>query len=273
MTFTDHPDRTRTEEPLGSFELRLLRSLTELDQARPATVAVPAPRHHGRRQQTIVVTAVAATVLVGAAAAAGARLTLQSGSGEEVAAGGTVVMKGSGCAANSPLTLWLDRDVPLGTTTVRPDGLFIASATVPVTTAPGAHELRATCSGPNGADLTQTLPLDVTPAGQVEPMVADFDARGGVFPGSVAVFKGAGCVPDSAVTITVPGRPAVEINTTAGAAGEFIASGFVAPEVPVGSYPARAECTGADGTSLVQRSELTVVAPEPAEPAATKRAE
>ena len=98
MTFTDHPDRTRTEEPLGSFELRLLRSLTELDQARPATVAVPAPRHHGRRQQTIVVTAVAATVLVGAAAAAGARLTLQSGSGEEVADAPTPVTQVRGPA-------------------------------------------------------------------------------------------------------------------------------------------------------------------------------
>lgn len=276
MRRTDHIEHT--EAPLGGFELRLLRSLTELDQARPAgvqaaTAAAPPPSGRGRHRRSVVIAAATgAATLVGAAATATAILTLASG-GETVAAGGSVVMKGSGCAAGSALTLWLDRDVPLGATTARADGLFVATVTVPVATVPGSHEVRATCTGPNGADLVQVLPLTVTEPGPPEPLDPVFDAKAGATVGGIAMFKGAGCRPDTAVTITVAGLPALDLATTAADAGQFMATGFVPADAEVGSYQARAECVDPSGQPLVQRTELSVMAPEP-EPSApaTKRA-
>lgn len=272
MKSTDH--REHTEGPLGGFELRLLRSLTELDRVRPVTATtIGQPRWRGRhRRPAVVAGVIAAAMVVGAAATAGGMLTLQSGSGEVVAAGSSVVMKGSSCGAGTALTLWLDRDVPLGTTTVRADGLFVATVTVPVKTAPGRHQIRATCTSPTGAELVQILPLRVTEAGPPELLSPVFEAKGGATIGGVAIFKGAGCRPDTAVAITVAGIPALEISTTAADAGQFMASGFVPADTAVGSYQARAECMSPDGQSFIQHTELTVVAPELTQPAETKPA-
>jgi hypothetical protein len=272
MRSTDH--REHTEAPLGGFELRLLQSLTELDRAaRPVTAVTVRPRRRGRhRRPAMIAGMTAAAALVGAAATAGGMLAVQSGSGEVVAAGSSIVMKGSGCGAGAALTLWLDRDVPLGTSTVRADGLFIATVTVPVTTAPGRHEIRAMCAGSNGTDLVQTWPLRVTEAGPPELLDPVFDAKGGATVGGIAVFKGAGCRPDSAVAITVAGIPGLEISTTAADAGQFVATGFVPVGTGVGSYHARAECVAADGQSFVQHTELAVLEPEPTESAGTKPA-
>ena len=273
MKSTNH--REHAEAPLGGFELRLLASLTELDRVRPVTAATGRPPRRGRgrhRRPAVIAGVTAAATLVGAAATAGGMLAVQSGSGEVVAAGGRVLMKGSGCGAGTALTLWLDRDVPLGTTTVRADGLFIATVTVPATTAPGRHEIRAICGGPNGADLVQALPLRVTEAGPPEPLDPVFDAKGGAMVGGVAVFKGAGCRPDTEVVITVAGIAGLEISTTAGEAGQFMATGFVPADTAVGSYQARAECVAPDGRTFVQHTALTVVEPEPTAPAGTKPA-
>ena len=270
MKSTDH--REHTEAPLGGFELRLLRSLTELDRARPmtATSAGRPPRRGRHRRPAVLAGVTVAATLAGAAATAGGMLAVQSGSGEVVAAGRSVVMKGAGCGAGAALTLWLDRDVPLGTTSARADGLFIATVTVPVSTAPGRHEIRASCAGPNGDDLVQTLPLRVTEPGPPEPLDPVFDAKGGATVGGIAVFKGAGCRPDSAVTITVAGIPGLEISTTAADAGQFAATGFVPADTAVDSYQARAECVAPDGRPFVQHTELMVRRPEPTEPAETK---
>lgn len=270
MKFTDH--REHTEAPLGGFEQRLLRSLTELDRVRPVTAtATGRPRRRGRHRRPAVIAGMtAAATLVGAAATAGGMLAVQSGSGEVVAAGSSVVMKGSGCGAGAALTLWLDRDVPLGTTTVRADGLFIETVTVPDTTAPGQHEIRAMCADPDGADLVQTLPLQVTEAGPPELLGPVFEAAGGATVGGIAFFKGAGCRPDSAVAITVAGIPGLDVSTTAAEAGQFMATGFVPAGTAVGSYQARAECVAPDGQSFVQHTELTVLEPEPTESTGTK---
>ncbi|HKA68394.1 MAG TPA: hypothetical protein VKG85_04655 [Actinomycetes bacterium] len=272
MKSTDH--REHTEAPLGGFELRLLRSLTEIDRGRPVTTPGTGRKHRrGRHRRPAVVAGVtAAATLVGAAATAGGMLAVSSGGGDVVAAGSPLVMKGSGCGAGAALTLWLDRDVPLGTTTVRADGLYIATVTVPVTTAPGRHEIRAMCDGPNGTDLVQTLALRVTEAGPPEPLDPVFDASGGATVGGIALFKGAGCRPDSAVAITVAGIPGLEISTTAADAGQFVATGFVPADTAVGGYRARAECVAADGQAFVQHTELTVREPQPTESAGTKPA-
>lgn len=272
MKSTDQ--REHTGAPLGSFELRLLRSLTELDRVRPVPTPLTGrtPRRGRHRRPAVIAGVTAAVTLVGAAATAGGMLAVQSGSGEVVAAGSPLVMKGSGCGAGAALTLWLDRDVPLGTTTVRADGLYIATVTVPVTTAPGRHEIRAMCAGPNGTDLVQTVPLRVTEAGPPEPFGPVFDASGGATVGGIALFKGAGCRPDSAVAITVAGISGLEIRTTAADAGQFMATGFVPADTAVGSYQARAECVAPDGQTFVQHTGLTVREPEPTESAGTKPA-
>ncbi len=258
------------EAPRGGFERRLLESLTELDQARePAAVGRPARRDR-RRRPIVAVVAVAAVLSTAAGATAGAMLTLQSGNGEQVAAGSPVAMKGSDCGAGMPVTLWLDTAVPLGTTTVRSDGLYIAIVTVPPATEPGAHEIQARCRGAEGNELVETLPIRVTAAGYVEPLAPAFDAKGGAVPGGVVMFKGAGCRPDVAVTITVAEVPALEVGTTAGLAGEFIVSGFVPSGTATGRYQAQAECVDPDGRPLVQAAELTVLQALPVDRQATK---
>jgi hypothetical protein len=80
--------------------------------------------------------------------------------------GQTTSVSGSGCEANTAVTLSLDgAGTPIGTTTADDQGNFTATATIPASSSAGQHSVLATCTDPNGADLVATASLSVTRSG------------------------------------------------------------------------------------------------------------
>ena len=77
------------------------------------------------------------------------------------------MVSGSGCEANTQVTLSLDdaAATPIGSTTADDQGNFTATATIPPGSSAGQHNVLATCTDPNGADLVATAALSVTRTG------------------------------------------------------------------------------------------------------------
>jgi 5'-nucleotidase len=136
-----------------------------------STVVIPATTSPGRYTVTAVGTlpntgcrllSAAVTVVIPALAPGGNFTTFVLGM-SLTRPGQTTSVSGSGCEANTPVILSLDGGTtPIGTTTADDQGNFTATATIPAGSSPGQHNVLATCTDPNGADLVATAPMDVT---------------------------------------------------------------------------------------------------------------
>ncbi len=267
---------TRTDsdpQQLGGFERRLLDALTAIDHRRepsePAMAAhVPARRRV--RRPLVLGTAVLAGVSIGGAAVAGiiaGPRTLQSASGETVTAGDEAILKGSGCAPTTDVTLRLDGGAVLGMAKADAEGLFVGTVTIPATTSLGRHVVTAACPGDDGKGLVQELPLTVAGAEQRVPLDPTLSVAGWASPGGAALAKGAGCRPDTAVRVTLD--TSVPVTATAGPDGQFLAEFTVPASTRLGQHNVTVTCTGNDGTELTQTASLEIVPAEP-EPTETK---
>jgi hypothetical protein len=270
MTRTDHDS-----QQLGGFERRLLDALTALDHRRrlaaPA-VASRVPARRRVRRPLVLGTAVLAGVSIGGAAVAGiiaGPRTLQSASGETVAAGGEAILKGSGCAPATDVTLRLDTGPVLGQAKADAEGLFIGTVTIPATTAHGRHVVTAACPGDDGEELVQELPLTVSAAEEPTPLDPTLAVGGSASPGGVTHVKGAGCRKDSEVRIVLDA--ATPVTVTAGPEGQFFAELMVPTATALGQHKVTAICSGSDGSELIQTAPLTIVPAEP-QPTETKPA-
>ncbi len=182
-------------------------------------------------------------------------------------AGGEAILKGSGCAPTTDVTLRLDGGATLGQTKADAEGLFVGMVTIPATTSLGRHVMTATCPGDDGKELVQELPLTVTAAEEPIPLDPTLAAAGAATPGGVALVKGAGCRPDSVVLVALD--TAAPVTATAGPEGGFLAEPKVPADARPGQLKVTATCTGYDGAELIQTASLEIVPPEP-QPTETK---
>lgn len=144
------------------------------DGAFSSTVIIPPTTSPGRYTVTAVGTlpntgcrllSAAVTVVIPAVAPGGNFTTFVLGL-TLTRPGQTTSVSGSGCEANTPVTLSLDGGgTPIGTTTADDQGNFTATATIPPGSSAGQHNVLATCTDPNGADLVATAPMNVTRSG------------------------------------------------------------------------------------------------------------
>jgi hypothetical protein len=266
MTRSDHDSHQ-----LGGFERRLLDALTILDDGREPVlpVATTATRHRVRRPLVIGAVVVIAGVSIGGAAVAGIISdppTLQSAVGESVAAGGELIVKGSGCSPEGAVALRVDDGRALGEFNADEEGLFVAAVRIPSHTSLGQHVITAVCPVPGGKVLVQELRLTVTAAEEpipLDPVLVALSAS----PGGLAHVKGAGCQPGTEVRVTLDAsKPVMAI---AGPEGQFLAEFTVPANARLGAHTVKATCVRGDGTDLIQTASLTVVPGEP-QPTETK---
>jgi 5'-nucleotidase len=158
--------------PAGRSPTALLASARSgVDGAFSSTVIIPATTTPGRYTVTAVGTlpntgcrllSAAVTVVIPALAPGGNFTTFVLGL-SLTRPGQTTSVSGSGCEANTGVTLSLDgAGTPIGTTTADDQGNFTATATIPAGSSAGQHNVLATCTDPNGADLVATAPMNVT---------------------------------------------------------------------------------------------------------------
>jgi hypothetical protein len=161
--------------PAGQSATAILgTALSGADGGFSSTVIIPATTSPGRYTVTAVGTlpntgcrllSAAVTVVIPALAPGGNFTTFVLGL-TLTRPGQTTSVSGSGCEANTPVTLSLDvASTPIGTTTADDQGNFTATATIPVDSSAGQHNVLATCTDPNGADLVATAALSVTRSG------------------------------------------------------------------------------------------------------------
>lgn len=81
--------------------------------------------------------------------------------GGSAVAGGPAVVKGSGCRAGGMVVFTLDDKITLGATTAHRGGVFSAELRIPAETAPGPHDLAASCTDDRGKRLVQHAKLVV----------------------------------------------------------------------------------------------------------------
>lgn len=149
-------------------------ALSGANGAFSSTVVIPATTSPGRYAVTAVGTlpntgcrllSAAVTVVIPAVAPGGNFTTFVLGL-TLTRPGQTTSVSGSGCEANTPVTLSLDgAGPPIGATTADDQGNFTATATIPPGSSAGQHNVLATCTDPNGADLVATAALSVTRTG------------------------------------------------------------------------------------------------------------
>lgn len=149
-------------------------ALSGANGAFSSTVVIPATTSPGRYAVTAVGTlpntgcrllSAAVTVVIPAVAPGGNFTTFVLGL-TLTRPGQTTSVSGSGCEANTPVTLSLDGARPsIGATTADDQGNFTATATIAPDSSAGQHNVFATCTDPNGADLVATAALSVTRTG------------------------------------------------------------------------------------------------------------
>jgi hypothetical protein len=158
--------------PAGQSPTAILASARSgVDGAFSSTVIIPATTSPGRYTVTAVGTlpntgcrllSAAVTVVIPALAPGGNFTTFVLGL-SLTRPGQATSVSGSGCEANTAVTLSLDgAGTPIGTTTADDQGNFTATATIPAGSSAGQHNVLATCTDPNGADLVATAPMNVT---------------------------------------------------------------------------------------------------------------
>jgi len=107
-----------------------------------------------------------ATLALGVSAAGAAEYppssASASASASTVSPGGTLTITGSGCLANSEVSMTLLSDpVSLGLVTANAGGAFSTAVTIPADTPAGAHTIVVACTGADGNAVTQNIAIAV----------------------------------------------------------------------------------------------------------------
>lgn len=206
--------------------------------------------------------------LVAAAGTAGA-LTAVRGSDDpnsssSAVAGGSMLVKGTGCQAGGTVTFVLDGSKVPETSTASRAGIFVQAVRIPADSAVGIHAVDATCDGSDGKPLTRRTRFNVSKPEL--PMGPSFWA-GSASQGGVAMVKGSGCKAGSKVTFALDGKPLPE-TVTANSDGTFGGPGLrhISTSASLGEHKVTATCVDVRGKPLVQRAALNVIKPAPDNP-------
>jgi len=187
-----------------AFEDRLRDRLVELDAVtqRPAETA---PAQRWRRQSWTVVVAVALVVVGGAATAAD--LVIRHDRPTTVAVGGSLIVKGAGCASGGRVAVLLD-GVEAVSTSASADGSYATRLPVSSDETTGRHQVSTRCADPEGRTFDDTFAVDVVAAQPQQPAIG---APPGAEAGGLLSVKGVGFPATAEVQIAWDG---VGISTT-----------------------------------------------------------
>jgi hypothetical protein len=244
-------DRAEPPAPHALAEIRL-QVLT-----RVATSAARRPSH----RPLAFAAAGAVTLAVTGGAVAAAKLSSQPASfavgAEALYPGDPLGLKGSGCRPAGAVTFTLDGTTRLGTATATSEGHFSPQLPLPADTKPGWHEVSASCAADNGEDLVQKAGFQLL--GTKPPLGPALEASGEAAAGGTVVVKGAGCRVGGSVGFALDGR-ALLGKVTAGADTVFTFDLPIPAATRLGTHTLTATCIGVDGTSLLQKATVTVIA-------------
>lgn len=165
--------------------------------------------------------------------------------------GSTVTVSGSGCLGNYEIQVRLDQGLPVATSGDPSDDSWSVQLPVPAATAPGSHQITATCDSYDNVDHYAPVTLTVVAAATSTSTTSTTSPSGAsaaigvrsVPQGGTFDFQGGGFNPGETVDVTIFSDPVKVASVTANASGSVSGRATVPTSVDPGTH--RLELKGA----------------------------